>query len=284
MKKTIKNLLRFGVTLGAALTLMASIAFAAGWTLQEAENTEGWKYELDDGQYYSASSETPAWQWLDGNGDGVAECYAFDQDGWMYQETTTPDGYDVNADGAWTVDVFVKTMTVTAGYGGTGLSDTEPEGETDILIAYFSHSGTTAAVARELSQLTGGNLFEIQTVDGYPSSYQATVDIARTELDENARPVLAAQVDNFEDYEVVLLGYPIWWHTTPMAIQTFLDSYDFTGKLILPFCTSAGSDIEESMPAVRGNAGGGTVGSGLTANSEDEEELRQWLADNGVME
>ncbi len=125
-------------------------------------------------------------------------------------------------------------------------------------------------------------MFEIRTVAAYPSDYQATVDQARRELDQNARPALASRVENINDYDIILVGSPIWWHTTPMAVNTFLESYDVSGKTIIPFCTSGGSGIEESMAGVRASAGNGTVGSGLTANFLTEERIRGWLAENGL--
>lgn len=280
----IKKLIKLIAAVGFMLAIMTSTAFAAGWTVGQ-DGTGRWWYDLGNGQYYSAADEVPEWQWLDGNQDGTAECYAFDRNGWMYAGTATPDGYTVNADGAWVVGQNVQTLTVAAGYAGTGASLTartdEGQGKR-ILVAYFSHSGTTAESAREIQAVSGGDLFEIQTTANYPDSYQRTVDTARRELDQNARPALASRVEHMEDYDVILLGYPIWWHTAPMSIQTFLDSYDFTGKIILPFCTSGGSSIEESMPDIRSNAGGAVIGSGLTANSVDTAEIINWLTANGV--
>lgn len=215
----------------------------------------------------------------------MAECYAFDREGWMYADTTTPDGYTVNSDGAWTVNGAVQTMAVAAGYAGTRVPMLETDSdETKILIAYFSKTGTTEEAAREIQETAGGDLFEITVADQYPSSYQSTVDRARRELDQNARPELSSRVENMEDYDVILLGYPIWWHTAPMAVNTFLESYDLTGKTILPFCTSGGSGIEESMPDIQrlGQSRGASVGSGLTANSLNREEITQWLTQNGI--
>ena len=245
----------------AAASLMASPAFAAGWTLGLGENSSRWWYDLGNGQYYGTPEQTVEWQWLDGNGDGIAECYAFDSQGWMYAGTTTPDGYTVNADAA----------------DGT-------EASSRILVAYFSKTGNTQEAAQEIQAVAGGDLFEITVAVPYPDSYQETVDRARQELDADARPALASSVSGMENYDVILLGYPIWWHTEPMAINTFLESYDLTGKLILPFCTSGGSSIEESMPDLREIAGarGATVGTGLTANSLSQEEISDWLNENGV--
>lgn len=284
MKKWIKNLLKTAAAGVMALT-MASTAFAAGWKLDQG--TGLWQYDLGNGQHYAAASETPRWEWLDGNADGIAECYAFNQAGWMYTGGTTPDGYEVNADGAWTVNGLVQTMAVAAGYSGTAgmtaQNQTVPDiGEKNILIAYFSHTGTTEEAAKQIQQVTGGDLFELQPVQAYPDSYQAAVDAARRERDSQARPALRSQVEPMAEYDIILVGYPIWWHTTPMVINTFLESYDLSGKIILPFCTSGGSDIEESIDAVRASSGNGTVGTGLTANGVTTEEIQAWLQANGI--
>lgn len=110
------------------------------------------------------------------------------------------------------------------------------------------------------------------------------MDRARQELDSDARPALPSTDESMEDYDAILVGYPIWWHTEPMAINTFLESYDLTGKTILPFCTSGGSGIEESMPDMRriGEAQGAVVGTGLTAHSLDEGVIISWLQENGI--
>ncbi|WP_024345326.1 flavodoxin [Lacrimispora indolis] len=272
------------ITVFVLIVLTVSTAFAAGWTTGQAENSSRWWYDLGNGQYYGTPGQTVEWQWLDGNGDGTAECYAFDSEGWMYAGGQTPDGYSVNRDGAWTENGVVRTMTVAAGYAGTmaGSQGTEPDKESKILIAYFSKTGSTEAAARKIQAVAGGDLFEITVADTYPSGYQDTVDRARRELDNNARPVLSSAVENMSDYDVILLGYPIWWHTAPMAVNTFLESYDLTDKIILPFCTSGGSDIEESMPDIRRSGSGATVRTGLTANSLSREQITDWLTYNGL--
>lgn len=301
MMRWIKQAVKMAAVACIMVLTMASTVFAAGWVQESGDGpgTTRWWYDLGNGQYYSAEAAVPHWEWLDGNSDGIAECYAFDESGWMYAGVTTPDGYDINGEGAWIAGGVVQTMSVAAGYGGTRWqTDAQPavvtqdmeEADTDIpvsgdgkiLIAYFSHTGTTEDAAREIQKVTGGDLFEIRTVNAYPDTYQATVDMARRELDSNARPALAAEVESMADYDTILVGYPIWWHTTPMAVNTFLESYDLSGKTILPFCTSGGSGIEESMPAIRSSAGNGNVGTGLTANSLSAERIQSWLSANGI--
>ena len=283
-----KRIWKLVLAICVIFTCMTSTAFADGWTKGQGENNIRWWFDLGNGQYYGGSVSEIEWQWLDGNGDGVAECYAFDEDGWMYADTTTPDGYRVNSDGAWIADGIVQTTTVAAGYAGTRAQTPQADADADeerILIAYFSKTGTTEEAAQEIHTVVGGDLFEITVADPYPASYQSTVDRARQELDQNARPELSSYVENMNDYDVIFVGYPIWWHTAPMAINTFLESYDLNGKVILPFCTSGGSRIEESMPDILrlGQSQGATVGSGLTANSLNREGIEKWLEENGIM-
>ena len=214
-----KNVLKLMMSTLAAASLMASTAFAAGWTLGQGDNQSRWWYDLGNGQYYGSQDQAVEWQWLDGNNDGTAECYAFDSQGWMYADATTPDGYEVNGDGAWTVNGAVQTMAVAAGYAGTrGQTAEQPESDSRILVAYFSKTGNTREAAVQIQAAAGGDLFEITVADPYPDSYQETVDRAREELDQNARPALSSTVPNMADYDVIILGYPIWWHTEPMAI------------------------------------------------------------------
>lgn len=112
-----------------------------------------------------------------------------------------------------------------------------------VLVAYFSYSGNTRTVAEALREETGADLFEIAPRDGYSNVYMQS----NSEIRNNARPALAETVENMENYDIVFVGYPVWWHATPALVDTFLESYDFGGKLIIPFCTSGGSDIDETM-------------------------------------
>lgn len=112
------------------------------------------------------------------------------------------------------------------------------------LVAYFSYSGTTKNIANTISEKTGGDLFEIKPQDGYSNVYMES----NREIRGNERPALTDTVENMEEYDIVFVGYPVWWHATPAPINTFLESYDLTGKFIIPFCTSGESDIDETMP------------------------------------
>ncbi|MDP4107405.1 MAG: flavodoxin [Bacillota bacterium] len=109
-----------------------------------------------------------------------------------------------------------------------------------ILVAYFSYQGHTRQVAKWIHEQVGGDIFEIQTVKPYSSNYDTTVDQAKREQQENARPKLKTHVNNMNDYNVVFLGYPNWWNTIPMPLFTFMEEYNFSGKTIIPFCTNGG--------------------------------------------
>lgn len=127
-----------------------------------------------------------------------------------------------------------------------------------ILVAYFSHSGTTERMATTLSEKVGADLFEISPQEEYSNVYMQS----NSEIRNNERPALSDTVENMDEYDIVFVGYPVWWHATPAPINTFLESYDLTGKLIIPFCTSGGSDIDETMPTFLNSCEGLAVYAG----------------------
>ena len=109
-----------------------------------------------------------------------------------------------------------------------------------ILVAYYSKTGHTKAAAQKIAKAAGGALHEIVPTKEYPASYVATVAVAKWEQLKNEKPALNDKVQGFEDYNVVLVGFPIWWFTCPQLINTFMESYDLTGKTFYPFCTHGG--------------------------------------------
>ena len=123
--------------------------------------------------------------------------------------------------------------------------------DSNILIAYFSKTGNTEAIAQEIQSLTNGTLVEIETVEPYPDSYSETVDIAESEKEANARPEISTAVDNMDQYDTIFIGYPIWWYTYPQVILTFFDNYDLTGKTIVPFVTHGGSGMSGTEDDMR---------------------------------
>lgn len=150
-------------------------------------------------------------------------------------------------------------------------------GQTRSLVAYFSRKGNnyvggrivdlavgnTEVAAQTIQKRTGGDLFRIDTVKHYPEDYDETTDVARQELRSNARPELTARVDTMSDNDVIFLGFPNWWGTMPMAVYTFLETYDFSGKTIVPFCTHEGSGMGHSESDIRKLCPNSTVLKGL---------------------
>jgi flavodoxin len=116
-----------------------------------------------------------------------------------------------------------------------------------ILIAYFSYTGNTRAIATQIQQETGGDLFEIATVKPYSKKYQECVDQAKKEQQEKARPPLSKEVKNFDEYDIIFIGYPIWWGTLPMPMYTFLEKYNMTDKTVIPFCSHNGGEWARSL-------------------------------------
>lgn len=169
------------------------------------------------------------------------------------------------------------------------------DGGNDVLVAYFSRTGenygvgviekgNTAIIAEMIAEQTDGELFEIRTVEAYPEDYDETTEIAQQELRENARPELAENLDSIDAYQVIYLGYPNWWGDMPMAVYTFLESHDFSGKTIIPFCTHAGSGLSGTESSIADTTGAevldGLAIAGTTAqNSQDEarEAVTEWL-------
>ena len=119
------------------------------------------------------------------------------------------------------------------------------------LVAYFSCTGTTKELAEKLAKVTGGDLFEIKPKEEYTVSDLNWRDkSSRSSLEMNdkfSRPEILDKVNNMEDYDTVFLGFPIWWYTAPRIINTFLESYDFSNKKIIVFCTSGGSGIGNTI-------------------------------------
>lgn len=111
--------------------------------------------------------------------------------------------------------------------------------------------GNLRLLAEYISEETGAEIFSIRTASLYPTGYTDTTDQATEEKDRNARPNLSTHVDNMDDYDVIFLGYPIWWGTLPMPVVSFLEEYDFTGKTIVPFSSHEGSGLGSGVSMIR---------------------------------
>lgn len=174
--------------------------------------------------------------------------------------------------------------------------------ERKILIAYFSlidivpenadavsHAtpavGNTESAAMQIQSITGGDLFAIKTSRQYPVSHREASSIAGNEMRRNDRPPVTSHVENMAQYDIVFIGYPIWWYVEPMVVRTFIEEYDFTGKTIVPFCTSMGAGVERSVESIKQLAGTATVQKGITLSTGRADFSRQiadWLDDIGI--
>lgn len=164
------------------------------------------------------------------------------------------------------------------------LIDIVPEGA-DASAHATPSIGNTESAAMEIQRQVGGDLFAIKTVQTYPVSHREASAIAEEEMRSDARPALSNHLDNMDEYDTVYIGYPIWWYIEPMAIRTFLEEYDFTGKTIIPFCTSMGAGVEESVQNISSLADGATVLDGVTLRTGREdhsEDISEWLSDIGM--
>ena len=151
-----------------------------------------------------------------------------------------------------------------------------------ILVAYFSASGVTAGVAKELAKVANGDLFEIVPQQIYTSADLNWMDKkSRSSVemnDRSCRPAIASTVENMAQYDTVFVGFPVWWYREPSIVDTFMESYDFSGKTIIPFCTSGGSGLGEAPANMQSLAPDAKVLSGKRLSAHASEgELKVWV-------
>ncbi|MBQ6773283.1 MAG: SUMF1/EgtB/PvdO family nonheme iron enzyme [Synergistaceae bacterium] len=173
---------------------------------------------------------------------------------------------------------------------GTGLITSRAVQETSgnagkkILIAYFTWSGNTQGIAYEIQKQTGADIFEISPVKEYTESYNGVLREAQRDQRAQARPALKNHVKNFADYDVIMLGYPNWWASIPMPIASFLEEHDFTGKIIMPFCSHGGGRFGQSLTAIAKLAPKAFITDGLSVHysggSSLKSDIAKWLNNN----
>lgn len=152
-----------------------------------------------------------------------------------------------------------------------------------ILIAYFSWGGNTETVADYIVQLTQGDLFKIEPVNPYPTSYTPCTEVALEERDTNARPAIKDRVEDWNDYDVIFIGCPVWWHEAPMIIHTFAESYDFSGKTVVPFCTYASTYRDETLAKIVEITPAATHLEGFGARNRNTSGISEWLNRIGMI-
>ena len=150
-----------------------------------------------------------------------------------------------------------------------------------VLVVYFSATGTTRSAAKKIKKATNGTLYQIKAADPYTSAdLNYNNDNCRANVeqqDETVRPKVKGKVKNIRKYDVIFVGYPIWWGKEPMVIRTFLESYNLKGKKIVPFCTSGGSGISGSMKGVKAAAKGANVVKGKDLTDASYESVEKWV-------
>ena len=193
-----------------------------------------------------------------------------------------------------TTETASGTEETTAAEESTEASETGTESGTDsasaegrTLVVYYSATGNTEAVANYIAQATGGDLFELEPVDPYTDEDLNWTDensrVVYEHDNEDARDVelVADTVDNWDEYDTVFIGYPIWWGIAAWPVDTFVEANDFTGKTVIPFCTSSSSDLGVSGQVLAEMAGTGDWQEGMRfRSSASEADVQEWL--NGL--
>lgn len=186
--------------------------------------------------------------------------------------------------------IAVIGMRLLGGGSHTGI-DNNPEaevsGNSKVLVAYFSWSGNGQQMARWISEETGGELFRIVPEESYGEDYETCADRAKNELDNKIRPKLSSHIDTdiMAQYDVIYLGFPVWWYDLPMPVWTFLEEYDLKGKTVIPFFSHNGSaNGANSVDRVMELANGATVLNDKVLSlrgsevSDSETEVKEWAA------
>lgn len=170
---------------------------------------------------------------------------------------------------ATTADAQISTQTGT---------ESEPAGNT-VLVVYFSATGTTKGVAEQIASVTGADTYEILAAQTYKADDLNWHDQnSRTTLEQNdksVRPAIGSETISLDGYSTIYIGYPIWWGEEPRIMDTFVESYDFSGKIVIPFCTSGGSGIGASGANLATNAGSGNWLEGARLSSSSD--IAGWI-------
>ena len=209
------------------------------------------------------------------------------------------------------VEESTETETEQSTEGTAEAESSEAGAQSSLLVAYFSYAenaalpddvdasasasiqpwngaltGNTGVVADMIAQATGADLFSIRTVEQYPDTYDATIDQGQQEQSEGARPELATHLENLDSYDTIFLGFPNWWGDMPMAVYTFLDEVDLSGKTVIPFVTSGGSGFSNTISTIQQMEPQATVQEGLSIGASSatgaQQQVESWLSELGL--
>lgn len=144
--------------------------------------------------------------------------------------------------------LIIPTLATIAMFMGTANAQSDDSKNIDtetkkVLVVYYSLTGNTKQIAEYIKEATNGDIFEIETIDTYPSEYKSTTEQAKKEIKEGYKPAIKSKVNNINDYEIVFIGSPCWWSTIAPAVSTFLTEHDLSNKTVIPFSTHGGSGL-----------------------------------------
>lgn len=219
-----------------------------------------------------------------------------DSDGGIRQNggTEDPSAHSQGDTTASSSDATIPSETENRSTAKTPTTPTEPTKtpsqstvpKSKKLVVYFSCTGNTKAVAEKIAELCDADLYEIIAAQPYTAedlNYNNNNCRANREMnDENARPAIGSQPIELSGYDTVFIGYPIWWGTMPRIINTFLDTYDLSGKAVMPFCTSGGSGVSRSVSDIKKVEPKADVRDGLRISGANDRDLEKWLSDNDI--
>ena len=166
-------------------------------------------------------------------------------------------------------------------FGVLGQNNKKSSSEVRTLVAYFSATGTTAAVARDLAEVTGAALYEIKPEVKYTAAdLDWTVKTSRSSVemqDRSSRPAIIKDLKGADNYDVIYIGFPVWWYTAPTIINTFIETYGFKGKTVIFFATSGGSSIDKANADFKAKYPAIKWKDGKTLNRATKEDIRSWV-------
>ena len=147
----------------------------------------------------------------------------------------------------------------------------------------YDWSGNTQHVAEYIAGQTGGTLFRIDPVKPYPTDYKPCTEVAKKEKEQNARPAIKNKVEDWDSYDTIFIGCPVWWWTAPMIINTFTESYNFKGKTVIPFCTYASTYRDETLAKIAELTPDAKHLKGFGAVSRNTDGITEWLKEIRVI-
>lgn len=177
--------------------------------------------------------------------------------------------------------MVMLTALLTISLSACSQKKTETEMKQNVLVAYFSASGTTKVAAQQLAEVAGADLHEIKPEKPYTDAdldWQDKLSRSSVEMqDKKSRPAITGKLTNMKDYDVVYIGFPIWWYTCPTIINTFIEAYDFQGKTVIPFATSGGSSIKKASEDLKATYPKINWKEGKLLNRTSRKDLEDWV-------